>query len=275
MAPRTILPFTLAVVSALLSAPVLPAAGYRFIIPPVDADPGDAVRITIQGEHDASAQGFSIAARYPAADLTIERMHLEDTILEAIRIDFFEEKVVPGEGFFVVGVLVDSQAPFEGNLIPSIGQPLDFVHLEARVAANASGDLKIQLEDGLGDPPIENLYSVNNQAVPVTELTEGVVRVSGSGGGAGGFLRGDFNMDESLDISDPIKILEYAFTGTVSPPCLVAGDANDDDTVDVADPIYLLAFLFQHGRSPPPPSDASGKDPTPGRLGCSQHEDFP
>src|SRR5262245_50934432 len=104
MARKTILPFTLAVVSVLLFARVLPAAGSRFLSPTVNAKPGEPVRITIRGDYEAAAQGFSLAARYPAADLTIERIHIEDTILEAIQVDFFEEKIVPGEGFFLVGV---------------------------------------------------------------------------------------------------------------------------------------------------------------------------
>lgn len=254
------------------SAPLL-AAGYRFLLPTIHSSPGASVRFTIQGDHEQAAQGFTLAARYPSADITIERIHIESTILEALNgqdgVDFFEKKVSPADGAFTVGVLVDSKPPFDGTLIPALGMPLDFIHLELKISASARGDLKIRLENGLLDPPIDNLYSIDDRAVYVTELTEGVIRLPGGAGQGGAFLRGDFNMDASLDISDPIGILTYTFFGSAPPHCLVSGDANDDETIDVSDPIYLLSYLFTHGPPPPPPmSSGGGLDPTPGQLGC-------
>src|SRR5262245_6684109 len=83
------------------------AAGYRFILPSIEARAGDSVRFTVQGDHEKAAQGFSFAARYPANALTIERIHIEDTILEAINSDYFEQKISTAEGIVAVGVLVD------------------------------------------------------------------------------------------------------------------------------------------------------------------------
>ncbi len=269
--------FLVALALAVSVSPLF-AAGYRFILPSVDAQPGDSLRWTIQGDHEQAAQGFSLAARYPSADVTIERIHIEDTILEALNgqegVDYFEKRVSPGEGIFAVGVLVDSRPPFDGPLIPSIGRPLAFLPLELRISQTARGTLKIRLENGLFSPPIDNLYSIDNRAVYLTELTEGAIRLpGGEGQGNGGeFLRGDFNMDSALDISDPIGILAYTFFGSMAPHCRVAGDANDDETIDISDPIYLLAYLFAHGPPPPPPASGTGGglDPTPGELGCER-----
>ena len=264
----------LVVLAAFVSTSPALAAGYRFLLPTINSQPGASLRYTIQGEHEQAAQGFSIAARYPSADITIERVHIEDTILEAINgqagVDFFEKEISPADNAFTIGVLVDSKPPFDGTLIPTIGRPLDFVHLELKISASAKGDLKIRLENGLLEPPIDNLFSIDNQAVYVTELTEGAIRVGGGGQGGGAFLRGDFNMDTSLDISDPIGILGYMFFGGSSPKCVVAGDANDDETIDVSDSIYLLSYLFAQGPPPPPPLDSQGGfDPTPGDLSCA------
>jgi hypothetical protein len=250
-------------------SPRLDAAGFRFVIPTINARPGDKVKITVRGDHEESAQGFSFAARFPAAHLTIERVHIEDTILEALDCDFFEPKVNAAEGTIVVGALVDSTPPFEGQLIPNIGQPLDFFYIEATVSASASGDLKIQIEDGLSNPPIENLFSVQNRAVPVTERGEGVIHVQVEGEGGGAFVRGDFNMDSDIDLSDPISVLGFVFHGGGAPLCVVAADANDDERVDISDPIFLLNFLFNDGRPPPPPTFRTGPDPTPGLLHCT------
>jgi hypothetical protein len=152
--------------------------------------------------------------------------------------------------------------------VPAIGRPLDFVHLEVKVAPSATEDLPLRFEDGLSTPPIVNLFAVDNQPVPVTELGGGTVRLGSSGGGAV-FVRGDCNSDSKVDVSDPIIVLSSIFTGQERLLCEVAADANDDDDVDVSDPIYLLQYLFVHGAAPPPPDVGGGVDPTAGRLGCA------
>jgi hypothetical protein len=241
--------------------------GYHFVLPVVDAGPGEHVRITVKGEHERSAQGFVLAARYPAASLNIERVHIEDTILEAIEVDFFEASVSPEDGTLIVAVLVDSRPPFDGELIPNIGFGLNFFHIEATVSPEAEGDLTIALENGLSIPPVSNLYSVDNQSIPVSELSQGGVHV-GSIGRNASFIRGDVNMDEDVDISDPITVLRYAFEGAAEPRCMLAADANDDDAIDISDPIFILEFLFSGGRVLPSPRSVPGRDPTPGLLGC-------
>jgi len=244
-------------------------AGYRFLLPTIDAKAGDSVRITVRGEYEESAQGFSFAARFPAADLTIEEVHATDTILEAINTDFLEAKILTAQGILIVGALVDAEPPFDGNLIPNIGMPLALFHIDAKVSSGASGNLRIRMENGLGEPEIDNLYSVNNQAKPVTELGEAVIRLPGAGGAGAMFSRGDFNFDNEIDISDPIAILQYVFFGGASPRCILSADANDDEKVDISDPIFILTYLFNDGRDPPPPSMEGGSDPTPGSLDCA------
>lgn len=249
---------------------VAQAAGYRFLAPTLQAQPGDAVRYTIRGDHEQAAQGFSFAFRFPGDAITIDRLHLTDTILEAIEVDYFEKKVSQERGMVAVGLLVDTKPPFEGNLIPAIGRPLDFVHIEMRIASTAAGTLRLPFEDGLFEPPIDNLYSVNNAAIYVTELGEGKIVLPGGQGAGASFLRGDFNMDAKLDISDPIGILGYTFFGGAEPPCAVAGDVNDDNQIDISDPIFLLSYLFSRGPTPPAPFGAEGEDPTPGELACNR-----
>lgn len=243
--------------------------GYRFVLPQVEGNPGSSVRITVQGEHEESAQGFSFAARFPTADLTIDRVHTEDTILEAMGADFFEVKILADEGILIVASLMDTEPPFEGELIPNVGQALDFFHIEATISETATGALSIQQENGLSTPPVDNLYSVRNRAFFVSELGEGQILLPGSGAGLpGAFLRGDSSHDFVVDISDPIGVLAFAFSGDHEPPCLAAADANDDDQLDISDSILVLEFLFNNGFPLPPPSLEPGLDPTPGVLTC-------
>jgi len=242
------------------------AVGYRFPISTVNASPGDSVRVTIKGDHEVSAQGFSIAARYDSQHMTIDRVHYEDTILEAMEVDYFEPRTSPEDGIFTVAVLLDTAPPYEGELLPAMPapwEPLDFIHLEVTVSEDAEGFLSIRLENGLFNPPIDNLFSIANQSVFTTELTEGGILAGAQ------FLRGDVNMDAFYDLSDPVISLEYVFRGGFDPDCLRAADVNDDEKVDLSDSIYSLAYLFTGGPAPPTPFETMGADPTPGPLSCA------
>lgn len=89
-----------------------------------------------------------------------------------------------------------------------------------------------------------------------------------TGGPQEAFIRGDFNRDEQLDISDPVAVLGYLFVGLSPTRCPDAGDANDDGRLDVTDAIYSLGHLFGGGPPPPAPFPASGPDPTADELEC-------
>ncbi len=74
------------------------------------------------------------------------------------------------------------------------------------------------------------------------------------------FFRGDANDDGSLDVSDPIVILNKLFVGGVELPCRDAADGNDDGQVDISDPIFLLTRLFVGGVEPIPAPGPPGPD---------------
>ena len=84
------------------------------------------------------------------------------------------------------------------------------------------------------------------------------------------FLRGDANVDGSVDAADPIVILGYLFQGSpVLLLCPDAADVNDDEAVHVSDAINLLAFLFGSGTPPGLPGVSNcGLDPAGVVLGC-------
>ena len=269
---RVLWAFVALVVSLTASGGSLSAdvEGYRFIIEDVESRPGREITLTVLGEHEQSAQGFTIVARYPADALTLTAFRFEDTILEAINIDYFEFKLDPDEGYFVVGALIDTAPPFDGNLIPNIGFALDLFYIDARIAPDAGGVLSITLEDGLSAPPAANSYTVDNQTVPVSELQGGtIILPNPPAPGEAIFIRGDANLSAQLDISDPVAILEFIFLGRGTLRCRQAADANDDERLDITDGIYVLKFLFRDGGPPLPPFSEPGKDPTPGVLGCA------
>jgi hypothetical protein len=78
------------------------------------------------------------------------------------------------------------------------------------------------------------------------------------------FVRGDANLDGSVDIGDAVSILAGLFAaGEIH--CADAADANDDAALDIADAITLLGNLFGTGTWVP---GGCGADPTPDPLGC-------
>lgn len=89
----------------------------------------------------------------------------------------------------------------------------------------------------------------------------------------GGFIRGDVNNDQMIDISDPIMSLGYLFLGG-DLACQDAADFNDDESLDLSDAISLLEFLFSTGNSPAYPYPLGGDDLGGDDLDCEQGLDF-
>lgn len=76
------------------------------------------------------------------------------------------------------------------------------------------------------------------------------------------FIRGDSNVDGTVDIADAQYLLNHLFTVPLTPDplCLASTDANADGSVDVSDVIYLLEYLFMMSFAPPAPFPGCGGD---------------
>jgi len=83
------------------------------------------------------------------------------------------------------------------------------------------------------------------------------------------FERGDVNRDGTVDLSDPVALLNHLFLQSAAPSCADAADANDDGALDISDPTAILITLFLGGGPLPAPSVEAGIDPTPDALDCS------
>ena len=60
------------------------------------------------------------------------------------------------------------------------------------------------------------------------------------------------DIDDPIDISDPVSVLSYLFASGQPPePAECIADANGSGgVIDIADAVYLLAFLFAGGAAP-------------------------
>ncbi len=118
---------------------------------------------------------------------------------------------------------VDGEAEFVGH----------FAYNDMAVynAARRSGT-PFAPEDQFADPELLEL-----------EVEDGFIRVDIIGE-IGVFRLGDANSDGTVDISDPIRILEFLFQEGGDLACERSADVNLDALVDISDPIFLLDSLF-------------------------------
>ena len=116
----------------------------------------------------------------------------------------------------------------------------------------------------LNDP----MSSISQPIVaPELTLMDGSIKILSSD-----FIRGDFDGDQFLTLTDAILILNALFLGSPAIVCEDLVDVNDDGSHTVADAVVILNFLFAISPTPPnppfPPSGMiipmdCGQDPTP------------
>lgn len=82
------------------------------------------------------------------------------------------------------------------------------------------------------------------------------------------FIRGDANRDGTVNLADPIFVLDELFGQGNPSSCPDASDANDDGRLDIADPIAMLDLLFKEDHFLPPPMSSPGADATGDVLRC-------
>ena len=125
----------------------------------------------------------------------------------------------------------------------------------------------VELENGLGTPPLNNIITVEGQTVRPA-LGEGgrIVVANLSFPPPRFFRRGDTDGNGEVNITDCIVTLNYMFNGGDPPVCHDAADATDDGVVDISDPVFVLGFLFRGGTFLPGPYPDAGMDATPDDL---------
>jgi dockerin type I repeat protein len=257
----------LVVAFLLVSARAALALSSALQFPATGAFAGQAGEIPLQSVTDFSYQGFSVSVAYDPAVIQITEITSAGTIVEAIPADFFRANIFVDQKAFVIGCLVDATPPFDDRMIPGPGIPLSI----ARVLFQVPPDLAPQttllhFEDGFGQPPIQNILSVQSQSVPPDQLQDGIISILRKPI----FVRGDTNQDTTVDVADPVYLINFLFLNRPPPPCMAAADCNDDGAVDLADAIFILQYYFQKGLRPPEPFPNPGVDTTPNRkpLSC-------
>ncbi len=210
-------------------------------------------------------QGFSLVLRFDPSVFRLFQADVEGTITEAVGAEYVAPIIDNVNGVFVLGVLLDSIPPFDHQLIPASGMELTIARVKLqvlRVPPTIEGT-ELELKDGLGAPPIRNVFVIDNLSYePVKRngllgfVTEGT------------FIRGDVNEDGVVDISDPVATGMWIFLKTLQVECWKEGDSDDNGVVDVRDMVYTVRYLFLSGDPIAAPYPERGQDLTPDDLPC-------
>lgn len=235
-------------------------------------NPGQSFSLPLEGDWDGVIAGYSFSIGFdPAAPLDNLIVDVYGTLVGSIEAEYVQEQVNPNLGTIVCGVLFDALPPFEGQTLPSLGQPQEIAFLIGDVNSDAvEQDIVLTPVDGYGDPPIMNIFIFGTESVPVTNLEPGQIEVRNPPPPEPVFIRGDVNMDTLVDLADAIFHLDYTFLNGPTPDCMDAGDANDDGASDISDAIFLLYYFFLGGPGPWVPFPSPGVDWTDDTLGCAE-----
>lgn len=248
----------------------------------VPSNTGIAIPVTLSNEVEIT--GLTMVLKYSPDAIRIDELVTEEnTLLSAQSAEYIIAEARNREGVAFVSALKDFATPFwfqvaDNPMLPA-GQDQLVCTLKCGILISADkGFAAIQFQDGVKipntvtppeDPSVlpeaHNLVYLGDSAVRPTLVQEGGIDIRR------GFIRGDANKDDGVDISDPVFLLDYTFKGGRVPPCKDSADANNDTRLDISDPIWLLNYLFKGGPQPSEPFPQAGVDPSDdgkGSLGC-------
>lgn len=226
-------------------------------------------------------QGLTMALAYDCRLTCIEESFRipEDSVAHAIGVEFvtFDCDSDPNDGDgcqLVLGILVDTEPPFDGRTLPPTEVPLKLACVDMLIPGESECDdcLPVTFEnkiDGSGNVPVSNLVAADDYSY--WAITQNCLVCTAAE--PIHFIRGDCNFDGELDVSDAAMIISTLFgegTWKPLPRCLDACDTNDDGRLDLADAHSVLIYVFTLRKwLPPDPGPIEpGPDPTDDKLSC-------
>jgi hypothetical protein len=143
------------------------------------------------------------------------------------------------------------------------------IPLETNIGAPGPSGLAAREGDGLAALLLDT--AMVTPGAPLGTLVAGSVkRIDGTVDPPGlTYIRGDCSPDRVVNISDPVRLLNFLFVLPGAPPCLEACDSDGSGVLNITDAVFALGFLFGGGPPLPPPGPACGVDTSPSSLGCA------
>ena len=245
----------------------------RMWIGDVRVYPGlEAVYIPVGLSHDAPVQALQVAATFDpefieVVDVDYLLGDLRHLNAELLAFNISNDPQLP---YVTSGIIFDIEPPYDGRtLAPGTNQRILNIIANISPLAPSEGSAPFRLINGAGEPPLENILTVNSQTVLPRLENRGTVFFESIELSAEAFVRGDTNGNQLVNISDAVVLLGYLFLGGEPVTCLDAADSNDSGTINVADAAYILNFLFRGGAMLPPPYPNPALDPTQDGLNCT------
>lgn len=233
--------------------------------------PGEVVLVPVYATTPVETDAVSLSVTFDPARLSIEAASFDGTVLGR---SFPQKGPVTfqgtdsSRGHYRGGFLINLTKDYR---IPAASEA-HLLDLRVRILDGApEGPSEIVPQNGIGDPPVSNEFSVLGTAVfaaTYPRLVKGAVNIAVPGN-VDFFLRGDVDGDGRWQITDPIAALGYLFLGASPLACEKAADADDSGTLQVTDAVLLLGRLFLgEPASLPAPYPGCERDPTPDGLSC-------
>ena len=246
----------------------------RMWVEDVRVYPGlESVYIPVEVTHDVPVQAIQVAATFDPSFMEITGVDFLLTNLRLLNAELLAFNISndPEQPYVTSGIIFDIEPPFDGRTLPP-GEDQRLLNIIADISPQApiEGSTTVRLANGVGEPALNNILTVNSMTILPRIGKAGTVFFSAPEMSAAAFVRGDANGNQQVNISDPVVLLGYLFLGEDPVVCLDAADTNDSGTINVADAAYSLNFLFRGGRIPPPPYPNPGLDPSEDALGCDQ-----
>ncbi len=223
--------------------------------------------VLVEARSDIPLYGYSFGLLFDPTTLRVTEVTWEGAV--ATEPAFFKGMFDNSTGGIGYGCILDYGPAFE-NVIPA-GQDI----VLARIVVDVAPDIDAITVLAFGEPPIvpgrpvKNVITTAGGFSEFPDLVQGTLTITPAVTGDEIFIRGDSNSDGRVDLSDPINVLDFLFSGAESPKCFDAADGNDDGRIDLADSIFLLGFFFAGGPRIPSPYPDRGFDPTEDALpGC-------
>jgi hypothetical protein len=66
----------------------------------------------------------------------------------------------------------------------------------------------------------------------------------------GGYICGDLDGSNAVNIADVVYLVSYIFSGGPAPAPLASADVDCGGTVNIADAVYLIEYIFTYGAAP-------------------------
>ena len=234
----------------------------------IDVFSGQPVIHPVLGTHADPLQGFQVSVQYDESIIDLQEISIANTQAQSLLPEFIISQINQSgaESYMFLAVIFDTLPPFDGRTMTAgANQTLCTLNYLVVPGTPLGTVTELRFKDGLGDPPINNIYAIEGGFAVTPYFIHGMVTISQQPQFL--FIRGDATYDQSVNIADAIFLLEYLFSGGVFTVCPDAADTNDDGTINIGDAINLLNYLFAGGETIPYPYPGYGLDPTQDSLG--------